>query len=391
MKLQFTPEQEAWRAEVVAFLEQEANPSFIAEVEKEDAASSFANKEFSQKLAAKGWLTLHWPKQFGGQERPMIDLFILNEQLGRFHAPVGFHNIATEWVALPLMEFGTEEQKERFLGPIARADVSYSPNLSESEAGSDLANISMRAVRDGDEYVLNGIKTWITPAHRSDYLWTLTVTNPDSPKRHEGFSMFIVDVKSPGIGVVGIPTINHGRINSVYFDAVRVPASNLVGGENGGWRVAMSTLNIERSGIYYVAANLSILSGLIEFAKTTRRGNGLLIDRPLVRRGLATWAAELEAQRMLSYRVAWLQAKGVKPSVEPSVQSLRVRMYEHAFADFAINLLGLRGQVRRESRWAALHGRIERIYLASCSQHAGGTTEVQKNVVAVRGLALPRA
>lgn len=390
MEIRLSAEQEAWRREVVAFLEAELTPELMAEVEREDAASSYANKAFSQKLAAKGWLTLHWPRAHGGQERPLMDLFILNEQLGRFHAPVGWHNIATEWVALPLMEYGTPEQMERFLGPIARAEVSYSPTLSEANAGSDLANIKMTAIRDGDDYILNGIKVWITPAHRSDYLWTLAVTDPDAPKKHQGFSMFIVDVKTPGISVVGIPTINHGRINDVYFQDVRVPAANLVGGANGGWNVAMSTLNIERSGIYYVAANLSLLGELIEHAKVTHRGGRRLIDDPLVRHGLATWAAELEAQRMLSYRIAWVQSKGAKPSVEPSVQSLRVRMHEHAFASFAIDLLGRSGQVRRDSRHAALRGRIERLYLASCSQHAGGTTEVQKNVVASRGLGLPR-
>lgn len=391
MEIRLAPEQEAWRLEVVAFLQEEMTPEFVAEVEKEDAASSYANKAFSQKLVAKGWLTLHWPRQYGGQGRPLMDLFILNEQLGRFHAPVGFHNIATEWVALPLMEFGSDDQKDRLLGPIGRAEVSYAPTLSEPDAGSDLANIKTTAIRDGDDYVLNGLKVWITPAHRSDFLWTLAVTDPQAKPRHRGFSMFIVDVRTPGLSIVAVPTINHGRLNDVYFESVRVPAANLIGQENGGWAVAMSTLSIERSGIYYVAANLSLLRDLIEYAKFTTRGDQLLIDDRRIRRDLAYWAAELEAQRMLSYRIAWLQSKGVKPTVEPSIQSLRVRMYEHAFADFAISLLGRAGQIRRDSQHAALRGRIERLYLTSCSQHAGGTTEVQKNVVAIRGLSLPRA
>jgi alkylation response protein AidB-like acyl-CoA dehydrogenase len=380
----FTPAQIAWRDEVIEFLEAELTPEFMAEVEREEAASSYASPAFSRRLAKRGWLTLHWPERYGGLERPFVDQAILNEQLGFFRAPVGHHNIATEWVALPVMEFGTEEQKERFLPPIARAEVSYAPTLTEPEAGSDLANLRTSAIRDGDHYVLNGIKVFITPAHRSDYLWVLARTDPAS-ERHHGLSMFIVDARSPGVTIRRVDTINHGRINDVYLEDVRVPAENLIGTEHEGWKVAVTTLNIERSGIYYVAANQMWLHDLIEFARTARRTGRALIEDPVVRNRIAYWSTELEVQRILSWRIVWLQAGGTQPSTEASIQSLRVRAYEHEFANFGMELLGLYGQLSPGERWAPLRGRIEKLYLTSSAQHAGGTTEVQRNIIARHG------
>lgn len=389
MDITLTPEQQAFREEVIAFLKQEITPEFVQEFEKEDAASSYASPTFSRKLAGRGWLTLHWPREYGGEGRPLVYQAILNEQLGYFRAPVGWHNIATEWVAMPLMLYGTEKQKRHFLPPIARAEVSYAPTFTEPEAGSDLANIKTRAVRDGDHYVINGLKVFITPAHRARYLWLLAVTDPQA-KRHRGLSVFIVDASSPGITIKGVPTMNHGRLNDVYLDEVQVPADNLIGPENDGWRVAMTTLNIERSGIYYVAANQSWLQDLIRFARETIRQGKPLIQDPLVRHKLAYWATEFEAQRMLSWRIVWLQEQGIQPSTEASIQSLRVRNSEHDFANFAMELLGLYGQLSPGSRWAPLRGRIEKMYLSSSSQHAGGTTEIQKNIIAIHGLGLPR-
>ena len=389
MDVGFTAEQEAFRAEVVEFLKLEITPEFVQEFEKVDAASSYASPIFSRKLAARGWLTLHWPRKYGGQERPMLYQAIVNEQLGYFRAPVGWHNIATDWVAIPLMAWGTEEQKQRFLPPIARAEVSYAPTFTESEAGSDLANIKTRAVREGDHYVINGLKVFITPAHRAIYLWLLVVTDPEA-KRHRGFSVFIVDVLTSGITIKSVPTINHGRVNDAYLEDVRVPAENLIGPENGGWRVTMTTLNIERSGIYYVAANQSWLRDLTQFASETVRHGRLLIYDPLIRRKLACCATELEAQRILSWRIVWLQSRGIQPSTEASIQSLRMRMFDHEFSNFAMELLGMYGQLSQGSRWAPLRGRIEKMYLTSASQHAGGTTEIQKNIIAIHGLGMPR-
>jgi 3-oxocholest-4-en-26-oyl-CoA dehydrogenase alpha subunit len=389
MDIRFTPEQERWRQEVIAFLREEITPAFIDEMEAEDTATSYGHEGFSKKLAAKGWLTLSWPREYGGQERSFVDQAILNEQMGYFHAPTGAHHIGVEWVGIPLMRWGTPEQKARFLPPIARMEERYAQVFTEPEAGSDLANVKTTAIRDGDHYVVNGVKVFISSAHHCKWLWLLAVTDPKGP-RHKNISMFIVDVDTPGVRVKGVPTMNHGRVNDVYFDNVRVPVENRIGPENEGWQLGMTTLNTERSGIAHVSGNQTRLRELIAYARETRRRGRPLIEDPLVRQRLAAFATELEAQRMLSWRVAWLQSQGEVPSTEASVQSLRRRAFEHEFANFAVGLLGLYGQLARGSHWARLRGWCEKLYLTSASQHAGGTTEIQKNIIALRGLALPR-
>jgi alkylation response protein AidB-like acyl-CoA dehydrogenase len=389
MDIRFTPEQQAWQREVIEFLTREITPEFLQECERQDEATQYASPAFSRKLGERGWLTLHWPRAYGGQERSFIDQAILSEQLGRFRAPIGAHLTGTEWVGMPVIHYGTEEQKRRFLPPIARAEVSYAQAFTEAEAGSDLANVKMLAIRDGDHYRINGVKVFISAAHRCDLLWLLARTDPHS-QRHRGLSLFIVDVNTPGIRIKGARTMNHGRVNDVYLDDVRVPVENRVGEEHGGWGIAMTTLNIERSGIYAVAANQAWLEDLVQFARTHRRRGRLLIDDPLIRHRIAAFATELEAQRMLSWRIAWLQSKGLPPSTEASVQNLRRRAFEHDFANFGIELLGLYGQLAPGSPWAPLRGQIERLYLTSSSQHAAGTTEIQKNIIALHGLGLPR-
>ena len=389
MDMSLGPELAAFRTGVANFLEAGITAELLDELDTQEAAESNWSQPFSRKLARRGWLSLAWPTAYGGAGLPLSYVAVLNEQLGRYRAPVGWHNIATEWVAMPLIAYGTEEQKQRFLPPIARAEHCYGPAFTEPEAGSDLANIRTRAVREGDHYVLNGLKVFSTEAHRATHLWLLAVTDPGA-RRHRNLSMFIVDNSTPGITVKGVRTINHGRLNSIYLDDVRVPAGNRIGPEHQGWRVAMSTLNIERSGIYYVALYQSLLGDLISYCRDTRRAGEPLIAERSVRRGLARWATELEAQRMLSWRIVWLQSRGEEPSSEASIQNLRTRQFQHPFANFALDLLGLPGLVPAGSRRAVLRGRIEKLYLASCSQHSGGTTEIQKNIIALRGLGLPR-
>ena len=389
MDTSLDPELKAFQAEVVRFLEAEVTPELLDELDVQEAAESTWSQAFSRKLAARGWLSLAWPTEYGGSGLPLSYVAVLNEQLGWFRAPIGWHTIATEWVAMPLIRYGSECQKHRFLPPIARGDHCYGPSFTEPEAGSDLASIRTRAVRDGDHYVIDGVKVFNTEAHRATHLWLLAVTDPDA-RRHHNLSMFIVETATPGITVKGVRTINHGRVNTVYLDGVRVPAANRIGAENEGWRVAMSTLNIERSGIYHVAWYQRLLDELVDHCRQTVRAGSPLISDPAVRRGLAFWATEMEAQRMLSWHIVWLQSRGEEPSVEPSIQSLRMRTAQHPFANFALDLVGLPGLHPPGSRRAVLRGRVEKLYLASSAQHSGGTTEIQKSIVALRGLGLPR-
>ena len=389
MRVGLTPEQAALRAEVRAFLEAEMTPAFYEEFEKVASAEDHWSQSFSRKLAERGWLTLAWPAEYGGAGRPLSDAAIVNEQLGAYWAPEGWHFVGSMWVALQIFEFGTEEQKRRLLPGIASAEHCYGPAFTEPQAGSDLAAIRCEAVRDGDEYVLNGFKCFSTSPMGTTHLWLLAITDKQGT-RHDRMSMFVVPTSTPGITVVPKPSMNHGYMNDILLENARIPAANLIGTEHKGWRVAMSTFNVERSGVAQVAALQSLLRDLIAFARGTTRDGKPLIERESVRRAFAWWATELEAQKVLSWKVIWQYSKGERPSVEPSVQSLRVRMDQHPFANFAMEILGMYGQLTPASKWTALRGRIERLYLFSSAQHSGGTTEIQKNIIATLGLGLPR-
>jgi len=389
MDIRFTPEQERWRGEVRAFLEAEMTPEFVAELESQDYTTSTISVPFSRKLAQRGWLTLYWPREYGGQERSFIDYAILEEELGYFRAPTAAHNFGVKMVGVALLHFGTEEQRRRFLPPISRQEVVYCQAFTEPNAGSDSANVETRAIPQGDDYIIDGQKTLCTSAHRADTMYLSARTDPTAPK-HRGISMFLVDVNSPGVTIVPWRTVDHGRVNHVFLDGVRVPASRMVGEKNRGFQVMMASLNLERTGVDKPAANRRTWEELVAYARETRRNGRPLAREPLVRYRLAECAIEIEVQRMLAWRVADMRARGLLPTYEASVQSLRVREFEHRFANFAMELLGLYGQLRKGSKWAPLLGRVEKMYLNSCSQHAGGTTEIQKNVIALRGLNMPR-
>lgn len=390
MNLAFTPGQLAWQDEIQAFLREALPPDRLSAIHQREATASYApvDQAFSRQLGERGWLSLAWPRELGGGGRPLMDQAILNDQLGRVRAPIGFHNVATEWVAHPLIVFGTEEQKARLLPEIAGGVVSYAPCFTEPEAGSDLAAIKTSAVRNGEAYVVDGLKVFISSAELADYFWLLAVTDAAGP-RHHNLSMFIVDAHSPGIRLRGVPTMEHSTIYDVTFEEVRVPAENLVGGENAGWKVAVSTLNAERSGIYYVSANQAWLADLAAFARANERYGRAIADDPHVRRLFAHWEIELEAQRMLSWRIAWLQNQGQLSGIEASIQNLRQRSFEHQLANFGMQILGLYGGLAPGTEWAPLFGRIEKMYLTSSSQHAGGSTEIQRNIIAMHGLGLP--
>jgi alkylation response protein AidB-like acyl-CoA dehydrogenase len=389
MDVKFTPEQEAWREEVRAFLRQEMTPQFEAELEAQDYTTSTISVPFSKKLAARGWLGMSWPKKYGGQERPFIDQAILNEEIGYFRAPTAAHNFGLNQVGAAILLHGAEEQKLALLPRITRQEVVFSQAFTEPNSGSDAAAIETRAVPDGDDYIINGQKIFCTSFHRSDVMYVTTRTDPTVPK-HRGISLFLVPVDSPGVSFSKGWTIDHGRENTVFLDDVRVPATSMVGQPNTGWQVMMTALNLERTGLEQPARNKRDLEDLVRYAREHRRHGSPLIDDPHIRYRLAECAIEIEVQRMLAWRVAWMRDRGTVSSYEASLQSLRVREFEHRFANLAMEIAGFFGLLRRESKYAPFLGRVEKLYMNSASQHAGGTTEIQKNVIALRGLNMPR-
>jgi 3-oxocholest-4-en-26-oyl-CoA dehydrogenase alpha subunit len=392
MEFSFGTELDEFRDEVRAFLRANLPPDFKVVNDREalnDEEFKFSQK-FAQRLAAKGWLTMAWPREYGGQGADPLRQLVYNEEMGYSGAPLGF-GFGTNLVGPTLMVHGTETQKRRFLPPIARAEVFWCQGFSEPGAGSDLAGLQTRAARDGDDYVINGQKIWTSEGHQAEWMILLARTDQEAPK-HRGISFFLVDMKTPGLQVRPLVNLmNSHAFNEVFFDNVRVPAVNLVGEENRGWYVATTTLDFERSGITRIMLSLRIFEDVVEHVRAAKVAGEPWAQAVSVRDKLAERRVEFDIARLLARRVAWQQANGLVPNYESSMAKMFSSEMNQRFCETAINLLGLAGQLEPGSRGAVLQGRIERAYLAALSYKiAGGTSEIQRNVIATRGLGLPR-
>jgi alkylation response protein AidB-like acyl-CoA dehydrogenase len=391
------PEEAAFRKEVREFLDKELPERFkgigmYGEGGRGDIRSRFAEMgEWRKKLANKGWIAPAWPKEYGGAGFSVMQQFIMNEEFAEARAPqVGGMGVAM--IGPTLIIHGSEEQKKEHLGRILSGEVQWCQGFSEPGSGSDLASLQTRAARDGDDYVINGQKIWTSGAQYAHWMFMLARTDPDAPK-HKGISYFLVDMKSPGITVR--PLINMGGqagFNEVFFDNVRVPAKNLVGEENRGWYIGTTTLDFERSSIGSAVGQRIQVDGLIRFAAEHRADGQSQLDRHAgLRYELADRLVETQVARMLSYRVVSLQAKGLVPNYEASMTKLFASELGQRIARTGMKVTGLYGQLTSESERAAAKGRYGASYIQTvASTIAGGTSEVQRNIIAQRGLGLPR-
>ena len=394
MDIRFTDEEEAFRQELQEFLRQEL-PDDWDPLEQRNAYSPEGfpfTREISKKLADKGWLTLAWPREYGGQARPIMEQLVYREEMSYWGAPGTDLGVgAISWVGPVLMIAGTEEQKQEHLPPITRAERYWCTLYSEPGSGSDLASLQTSAVLDGDDYVINGQKIWTSAGHIADWGWLAARTDPDAPK-HRGISIFLLDMKTPGVSVRPIIDMAGGHpFNEVFFENVRVPKANLVGEENRGWYTLAVALDFERSGVGYSASARRALEALVEYARETSHNGKTLADDPIVRRKLASRHMETEVSRWLSYRVAWMQSQGLSPNAEASMSKLYGTELTQRVAQTGMEILGLAGQLSSGSKWAPLQGYIQRSYLGSVSATiAAGTSEIQRDIIARRGLGLPR-
>jgi alkylation response protein AidB-like acyl-CoA dehydrogenase len=288
--------------------------------------------------------------------------------------------------------FGTEEQKREFLPRIANDEITWCQGFSEPGAGSDLASLQTRAVRDGDTFVVNGSKIWTSNAQRADYMILLARTNPDAPK-HRGISFFLLDMKTPGITVKPLVQMTgQAGFNQVFFDNVRVPARNMVGEENRGWYVSTATLDFERSGINRVIGGLKTFEEVVEYARRTPSRDSryeTLFKVPRIRHELADIGTGFHVGRLLCYRVAWMQSRQLVPNHEAAMSKLFGTELQQRLARLAVSALGLHGQLQGQD--APLAGRIAHYYLQAVSLTiAAGTSEINRNIIAQRGLGMPR-
>jgi alkylation response protein AidB-like acyl-CoA dehydrogenase len=392
-----SPEEAAFRAEVRRFIAENLPPAYRQREPEWGMFNTARTRSpvppeeqrlWRKRLAARGWIAPAWPKEYGGAGMSVVEQFIFNEEMAEARVP-GAGGIAVGWAGPTILTHGTEEQKRRFLPGILSGEETWCQGFSEPGAGSDLASLQTRAVRDGDDYVINGQKIWTSGAHHSQYMILLARTDPDAPK-HRGISYFVVDMKSPGISIQ--PLINmlgDHSFNQVFFENVRVPRANLIGEENRGWYVGTTTLDFERSSIATSVQMTHIVRDFATFVRGERGGANRLRQVPWLRLELAERAVEAQVARLLSYQVISLQKRGLIPNKEASVAKLYTSELDQRLLATGMKLLGLYGQ--RLDPGAPLGGRMARGYMAAtASTIGGGTSEIQRNIIATRGLGLPR-
>lgn len=323
-----------------------------------------------------GWAAIDWPEAFGGRDASVLEQLIYNEEMSRAGAPGPVNAIGVANIAPAIMTLGTAEQQQRFLAPMLRGDEIWSQGMSEPGAGSDLASLACRAVRDGDRYVVNGQKTWNSLGHRADWCQLYVRTDPDVPK-HEGITCLLVDMRTPGIEVRPITTMG-GALDfaEVFFTDVEIPVDAVLGEEGGGWHVATRTLGFERAGVAKLALMLQEnVDRLLADADAGRRSD------PLVRQTLAARHTDAVLLRLLSQRTISAAIHGRMPGPEASIVKIAWSSMEQRVAESAVEVLGIDAL---SGPWA------DRLAGSRSLTIAGGTTEVNKNIVGERVLGLPR-
>ena len=393
MDLRDTAEEAAWRSEVRTFVDKELPPRFrkgktfelgLSETTWDDPDV----RAWRKKLVDRGWIAPSWPREYGGASLSLMQQFIMQEEFAEGHAPpVGGAGISM--VGPTLIVHGTEEQKKKFLPTILSGETLFCQGFSEPEAGSDLAALRTRAVRDGDDFVLNGQKIWTSIAHQANWMFVLARTDPDVPK-HKGISYLLLEMNTPGIDVRELPDITGDVLfNEVFFDNVRVPAANLVGEENRGWYIAATTLDFERaSAIGAIVQLRRSVESLIEIAKTAGSDGNAGIGSALRMELVDHWTA-VEVTRMMAYNIVSMLGRGLIPNYQASMLKTFASELAQRISDTAVQLLGLRGGLY--GRGAPYAGQVSRAYLSTLGMTiAAGTSEIQRNIIATRGLGLPR-
>jgi alkylation response protein AidB-like acyl-CoA dehydrogenase len=341
-------------------------------------------------MHAGGWVGIHWPRQYGGCGASIMEQVVYAEEMGATGAPQPINPIAIMMVGPTLMQWGTEEQKRRFIPTMLSADEIWCQGYSEPGAGSDLAALQTRAVEDGDDLVVTGQKVWTSLAHRAHWCILLCRTDPDAPK-HLGISYLLVDMRSPGITVRPLVQMTgDAEFNEVFFDEVRVPKANLVGQLHQGWQVAMTTLAFERVGLGNVYQFDRLIRELTSLARGRQIDGRPAIEHGSIRQRLAQLAIEAQALRCTQYRHVTRRMRG-EPGPEASVAKLFGTELNLRIMALASDLLGEAGLIERArgdtdeaSKW------LRRLLAARAFTIGGGTSEVQRNIIGERALRLPR-
>lgn len=393
MDFRYPPEAEAFRQEVRGFLKDAITPEYLEErraMNAEFDGDGPATRVFVKKLMERGYLTQHWPKEYGGQSRSFLDRVILHEEIARAGATMStLGGVGINIVAPALMHFGSEKQKTEILPKIARGEWIFCQMFTEPGAGSDLANLSTTAIRDGDDYVVNGTKAFTTRAHLASHGYLLARTDP-AATRHHGISLFVLEMDTPGVDVRPLMLAEGSRHNLVYLENVRIPASGMIGEEHRGWYHAMISFDFERaagSQTFTIGREREV-NRILDYARSTVRKGKPLGKNPEVRKRLVRAYRDVRVGRALGQRIIDLHANGRIANSEASELSLFEKEAQGRLSETSALIYGSYGQLYQDTPNAVEGG--ARSWWRLAGRHAAGTIEIQRNVVAQRGLGLPR-
>jgi alkylation response protein AidB-like acyl-CoA dehydrogenase len=389
MDLRFSSEDEQYRLKLRTWLE--VNKPTAAPPADQDADFAF-RRAWQRKLYEGGWVGINWPKEYGGQGATLIQQAIYAQEMTRARAPQPANGLGIGIVGPTLMEHGTEAQKQRYIPKILNADEIWCQGFSEPNSGSDLASLQTKAVLEGDDFLVNGQKIWTSLGQYADWCILLVRTDTEAPK-HRGISYLLVDMHSPGVTVRPLKQITgNSEFNETFFDNVRVPKENLIGGLNEGWRTAMTTLTYER-GISSLATQVRIkqqLDAMIHYAGKTSRNGGTLSEDPVSRQALAQAHIRVEIMLLNLYRGITSRLRGQPPGPEASLDKLYWSELDKWMQELGMSLQGPYSQLMEGSEHA-VNGNWQYNFLRSrAGTIYSGTSEIQKNIIGERVLGLPK-
>jgi alkylation response protein AidB-like acyl-CoA dehydrogenase len=389
MYIGYTEEHERLRQDLRSYYAEMLTPEVEAELARSEGVGPTV-RELVRRMGKDGWLGIGWPREYGGQGRSAIEQFVFFDESMRAGAPVPMLTINT--VGPTIMNFGTDEQKSFFLPKILAGEIHFCIGYTEPGAGTDLASLRTRAVRDGDEYVINGQKIFTSLAGGADYVWLAARTNPEA-KKHKGISMFIVPMDTPGVTVVPMQLMGEHNINQTFYEDVRVPASRLVGGEDNGWTLITNQLNHERVTLCSPGIVERALDEVRAWAQQAKLADGIrVVDQEWVQLNLARVHAGLEFLRLINWKVAWAATQGrLDVADASSVKVFGTELYLEAFR-LLMEVAGETAYLKEGSPDALLKARLERLYRSLIIlTFGGGTNEIQRDLIAMFGLGMPRA
>ena len=346
--------------------------------------------EFSRLVGRQGWIGLGWPKEFGGQARSPAEQLAFVEEMEYAHAPRS-HLVGETIVGPALIRHGTKEQQAKYLPAILRGEMTFGLGYSEPEAGSDLAGLRTRAVRDGDDWVITGQKLWSTGGDKAEHVWLAVRTDPDAKPKHAGISVFIVSLRSPGITIRPSIAMYGKTFSATFYDDVRVPGDAMVGAENNGWKVITDALASERVMIGGLVALLQhALDRLTDYVKHAEVGGRPLRNDAVIRDRIGALAADIEVARQFAIRNARLLEEGRTPLYEAAMTKVFAGELQERLGEAMLDILGTGGLLSEDASSAPI-GEMEQVLRhAIMGVIGGGTAEIQRNVIAIRGLSLPR-